>query len=392
MATETMRPRAVMYIMATALVLTLVAVAWVETGSISRSSYLEFAARTRELEASIATGAMAESFVVTISQSNIIAAFSFPEYFQGKRSDDSMRQLLEAQRIRISGMLVDAYLDPEGKARFVSEGADSHTARAALVATAPTAWAWLSSHKGTYVEAGDGEEAFFLYYHPVMRDGMIVGLLACGIDLNPAIQRYIAPLENRAGRWAYLLGKNRRILWSSKPEARGSIFDDATWRGKAISEESFELGNYTFHVIIVDDDASLRAALLPAERLRDIVFVSGVVALAVTVGLAVKLYFAESRRRMHLEAEKRLTEAVAAREKELAESELRFQALFEGASDAIVIMNAMGSILRCNPRAVDIARLSRGRARRQNAPRPIASPSGRKALCRGPRGAHATSA
>jgi PAS domain S-box-containing protein len=354
MKTEARRPRAAYYIGAVALVIVVLAASWVEVGTATRRAYIQFNARERSLEASIAMSAMAESFSVTINQSSIIATFSFSEYFQGKRSDESMRQLLAQQRRQLSGMIIDIYLDAPKSVRFISEDAGTEVAREALIENSADAWQAVGRNAGPYVTASHERGTFFIYYHPVRKDGALMGLLGAAIDLEPALGKYLLPLEKRPGRRAVLLGEDKKVLWSSKAEEIGSLLDEVKWSANLSSEEPFRLGQYTFRVVTADDESSLRAALLPAERLRDLVFVVGLALVMAAMGAATRLYSSESRRKAHAAAELRLEEAVRTRERELAISELRYRALFEAASDAILIVGADGMIHSCNSRALSM--------------------------------------
>jgi PAS domain S-box-containing protein len=348
------RSRIALYAAVSAIAVAAIAWSWAAVGVAARRPYLELATKTRDLEVAIASQAMAESFKVTIDQSQIIATYSFPEYFSGKRSDDSMRRLLEVQRIRLPGMLIDAYLDSSNAIRFLSRGADAEMALETIVREAPKARERLSSSEGPHVIARAGDSAFFIYYHAVRKGGSSIGLFACGIDLRPAIARYVAPLESRQGRRAYLLGEAQEVLWSSDPKEIGRPLSVAARKPEALSAEGFVLGDYAFRIVACDDNDALHAALRPAETMRDIIVVAAMAALAAIAVMLARLKASEARRRAHAEIESMLAAAVDAREKELAESELRFKTLFEGASDAIVIMTVSGEIIRCNARLASV--------------------------------------
>jgi PAS domain S-box-containing protein len=346
---EGRRPRIALYAVGSMVaVLTLLAAAWIAVDSAARDASREFAQRTRELEVSIAANAMAESFLVSVNQSKLIAAYSFPEYFRGLRDETSMRRLLETQRLQMPEILANAYFDEHE--RELLSFAGNREADTALVSSAKTARSWFSAHEEPYIVAYSDRETIFAFYHPVSRDGSLAGTFACAVDLGPATARYLSPLEGHSGRRAYLVGMDGRILWSSKPEDRGLPFKGTSVKGEAIAEKSFELGKYGFRVVAIDDEAALRAEGLPARSLRNMVFGASIASLAALAAMAFGLVISERRRRSLLEAEKRLEAVAAEREKALVASELRYETLFVRASDAIVLMDVTGKILRCNPR------------------------------------------
>jgi two-component system, sensor histidine kinase PdtaS len=345
------RPRAAWYIAAVGLVVALLATAWLGVGSVAQRSYLAMAVRARELEASIAARAMEESFTVTMDQSSIIASFSFAEYFAGKRSEASMGTLLDRQRLALPGMIADAYIDALGIARFESIAPGAMAARRALLEGNAVARAALKSSRGPYVLASGVPGPFFVYYHPVRQGDRLQGLLGAAIDLMPAIHKYLSPLTERPGRSVYLLGDADSILWSSLPGLADRRFGGEGKRADAESRQSFLLGNCGFSIVVVDDEAAIRINLQPAERLRNMVVLAGAMLIVAAMWAALRLYLSETRRRGLAETEARLSSAIKAREKELAESELRFERLFDAASDAILILDRSNSVLRCNRRA-----------------------------------------
>jgi PAS domain S-box-containing protein len=327
------------------------AAAEVCVGLIVQRSYRDFSARTRELEAYAASEALSEHFQNILDHADVVAGFSLPEYFQGKRGEDSMRRLLDETRKSVPGGLATAYLDAPDRARFESASDGGASALDSLVAGSAAAWSVMEeSTRSLIVVAGVGPR--FDCYLRVSRDDRLAGLLGMAVDSSSALSRYVAPFESRRGHGISLLGAGGLVLWSSADGAAGRPFEAG--EGTVFAERRLSFGEYGLRLVVSDDRASIFSLIDPREFPRTLVialFSSLIVAAAM---LSIRLYRSEARRRASDEAKRRLSEAVRNRDFELVESEIRFRALFDGASDAILILNEEGVIVRCNDRVLQI--------------------------------------
>jgi PAS domain S-box-containing protein len=314
---------------------------------IVQRSYRDFSARTRELEAYAASEALSEHFQNILDHADVVAGFSFPEYFQGKRGEDSMRRLLDEMRKSVPGGLATAYLDAPGRARIESGSDGESRALDSLVAGSAAAWSVMEgSTRSLFVVAGVGPR--FDCYLRVSRDGRLAGLLGMAIDSSSAISRYVAPFESRRGHRISLLGAGGLVLWSSRDGAAGRRFEAG--EGVISAERGLSFGEYGLRLAVSDDRATIFSLIDPREFPRTLVIALIASLVVAAAALSIRLFRSEARRRASDAAKRWLSEAVRNRDFELVESEIRFRSLFDGASDAILILNEEGVIVRCNDR------------------------------------------
>jgi PAS domain S-box-containing protein len=325
------------------------AAAQVSVALIVQRSYRDFAERTRELEAFTASSALTEHFQTVYDHADIVSGYSFPEYFQGKRSYESMRRLLDETRKTVSGGLAVLYMDASGRVLIESAGELARARRDAIAAGFGAARAAVDSARPAPRIVGSVGPLFECYF-PVMSDGRLEGLLCAVIDAGPAISKYVAPFETRKGHDAFLAGEDGLVLWSSAPGAAGRRFAAAA--GAAFSERRLAFGDYGLRLIVSDDRASIMSMIDAREMPRAFMIALIASLAAAAASLTARLVRSESRRRSLDEAKRRLSEAVRSRDFELVESEIRYRALFDGASDAILLLDEDGIILRCNDRAL----------------------------------------
>jgi|GEM_PF-1537439 len=351
MASARTRAVASYAISALALIVAVFATAQVSVALYVQVSYRNFAARTRELEVVAASGAISEYVKNFIDHAKVITGFSFGEYFLGKRSDQSMHNLLEEVRKRLSGCEGIVYLDAPTRVRLGTTAKGAEGALSSLVAGSAAAWIATAGATDSFVAAGESLLDFNCYF-PILRDGRRTGLLGLAIDITPAIRRYLVPLQTRAGHDAFLLGKGGTVLWSSLPGAAGSAFEAV--EDTAFAERPFSIGGYSLRVLVSDTRAAVLALIDRQEVLRTVVVALIASLFVATVALMARLYRSESRRRVLDDARRELTERVRSRDFELVESEIRYRALFEGASDAILLLSEAGVIFRCNDRVLSV--------------------------------------
>jgi PAS domain S-box-containing protein len=320
-------------------------------GLIVQRSYRDFSARTRELEAYAASEALSEHFQDILDHADVVAGFSFPEFFRGMRSEDSMRTLLDEMRKSVPGCLATAYLDAPGRERIGSASGGAEQARDSLEDGSAAAWmAMEDSARSLVVAVGKGPR--FDCYLRVSRDGRLAGILGLSVDSSSSMSRYVAPFERRKGHGISLVGAGGLVLWSSPAGAADRALQTG---GRTVSaERSLSFGGYDLRLVVSDDRASIFGIIDPREFPRSLLMALIASLGAAATTLSIRLFKSEARRKASEEAKRRLSEAVRNRDFELVESEIRFRALFDGASDAILILNEDGVILRCNDRALGV--------------------------------------
>jgi len=342
------------YVLSIGLVAIFLGCAWYAAGVYSNRAYAAFATRDRELQIDLARAAMQSSYQQILRESAILASYSFAEYERGTRSLASMKALLDAELATYTEELVYIYFDGDGPPMLPESAHPSAALVAALEGQSREMWKVLAGREGPYVIPGpDADpEPYFMVFHPVRVDGRLRGVLGLAVGFGKSITKYVYPLRNERGRNVYLLAADGRVLWPAGAEApqAGSPGLPA---GSTLTSRTFLLGNESFMLVGTDSNTAFRGELAEVDRIRAIITILGtIIGVAAVYGI-IRLYYAEARRNSLVEQEELLRESVKRREEELRESELMFEAVFEGAFDAILILDNAGTILRCNRRAVE---------------------------------------
>jgi PAS domain S-box-containing protein len=342
------------YVLSIGLVAVFLGCAWYAAGVYSNRAYAAFATRDRELQIDLARAAMQSSFQQILRESAILASYSFAEYERGMRSLASMKALLDAELSTYTEELVYIYFDADGPPLLPQGAHPSAALAASLERQSREMWKVLAGREGPYVIPGpDADpEPYFMVFHPVRVDGRLRGVLGLAVGFSQSITKYVYPLRNEKGRNVYLLAADGRVLWpagAKAPQAGG--FSLPT--GATVTSRAFLLGNESFALMATDNGRAFRGELAEVDRIRAIITILGtIIGVAAVYGI-IRLYYAETRRNSLAEQEELLRESVRRREEELRESELMFEAVFEGAFDAILVLDGAGTILRCNRRAVE---------------------------------------
>ncbi len=346
------------YIALALLALLVVGGAWAAADRAARKAQLALAARNRALEVELARSAMQEGFLRILEENRILANYSFPEYLRGARSSASMVALLASERESYKESLAYAFFEKPGETSFLDAAQGADAAVEELKAASFGAWERLAAFEGPLVipVRGSGPEPYFMVFYPARVEGERAGLLGTAVGFGKAILKYLQPLRSGNGRGAFLLSADGEVLWPS--EAYGPLAPDEE-DSAIVTRRDFRLGDATFSVVGADDKTALLAELRSIEAPRLLVIASGF-ALVVLALLAVnRLSAAERQRSAATEEGERLAAAVAERERQLAESELRYSAVFEGASDGVLIFDERDVIQSCNPRAAALFGLGR---------------------------------
>ena len=328
--------------------------AWYAAGVYSNRAYATFATRDRELQIDLARAAMQSSFQQILRESAILASYSFVEYERGTRSLASMKALLDAELATYTEELVYIYFDSDGPPLLPDSAHPSAGLAGSLERQSREMWKVLAGREGPYVIPGpDADpEPYFMVFHPVRVDGRLEGVLGLAVGFGKSITKYIYPLRNEKGRNVYLLAADGHVLWPVGAEAPAAGGPGLP-AGATVTSRTFMLGNEDFSIMATDNGRAFRGELAEVDRIRAIITILGtIIGVAAVYGI-IRLYYAEARRNSLAEQEELLRESVRRREEELRESELMFEAVFEGAFDAILILDSAGTILRCNRRAVE---------------------------------------
>lgn len=342
------------YILSICLVAIFLGCAWYAAGVYSNKAYAAFATRDRELQIDLARAAMQSSFQQILRESAILASYSFVEYERGTRSLASMETLLDTELETYTEELVYFYFDIDGPPLLPAGVHPSAALMASLEGQSREMLKLLAGREGPYVLPGpDADpEPYFMVFHPVRVDGHLEGVLGLAVGFGTSIAKYIYPLRNDKGRNVYLLAADGRVLWPADAQAPPSD-DHGLPAGSTLTSRAFLLGNTSFSIMATDNNKAFRGNLAEVDRIRTIIMIVGAIIGVVAVYGIIRLYIAETRRKSLAEQEELLRESVRRREEELRETELMFEAVFEGAFDAILILDEGGTILRCNRRAVE---------------------------------------
>ncbi len=350
------RPSPWRYIVATGVVSLLLVASWFVVERIARRSYADFAAANRSLQVELARSAMESGFLQILHEGSILASYSFPEFLQGKRSPSSMTDLLGTELDAYKESLAYVFYDAPGQRRFASVREGSIGTLPALDAASLHNWNSLASFEGPLVESsGPGVvEPYFMVFWPVRVDAERRGLLGVAVGFRNSIVKYVLPLRSVKGREAFLLASEGRVLWP--PNTPAPVVDPSGRASKYVymSSRSFTLGNALFTVAEADSQEALKGDLAQVERLRTIVALVDMILAAILVWGGILIYNSEKRRSRLVLQRLSLSRRVVERERELTESETRFEAIFEASFEAIVIIDGEDRIARYNQRTVDV--------------------------------------
>ena len=316
-------------------------------------THLELAERNRALQVELASNAMEESFVRLVQENEILASYSFLEYENGQRSDSSINALLDSEMRSYAEVIAYCYFSIPAVPRLMKARPGGRFVVQALADASASLWESFSPGDGPVVLSSPSHETepYFMVFLPVFSDGAMRGLLGTAVGLAQAIDKYMKPLSAGTGRRSFIMFGAGRILWASD-DLNPSLF--AIEEDSLLTSRSFRLGNGEFTIMADENRSSLVADLYGIETPRLLVLISGMLVFAAAMFAANRIYL-ERRTRLALAAEEqRLSARIAARELELKESEARFRKLFEGANDAIFIMDEDGRISECNGRAVSL--------------------------------------
>ncbi|MBU0926391.1 MAG: PAS domain S-box protein [Spirochaetes bacterium] len=335
------------YLFAAVIVTSAVAASWYVADRASTRTHLALAERNRALQVDLARNAMEESFSRLLEENRILSSYSFNEYERGIRDDASMVSLLEFESESYRESIAYAYFRGPGMPRFVEARQGTGSVVAALTQASSELWQGFGSGEAPVVLHGPSAdpEPYFMFFYPVYVEGALKGVLGTAVGLGKAIDKYLSPLATGEGRRSFLMFGAGRILWASD-DRKPTLF--ALDEGSLMTSRSFRLGSGEFTIIADESRSSLMADLNAVETPRTLVFSAGVLLLAAALFAASRVYLERGKRLVLAEEEKRLSERVAVRERELEESELRFRKLFDAANDGILIVDRSFKVVECN--------------------------------------------
>ncbi len=341
------------YIVSAFLVTLVVGALWVATDRATMKTHLALAERNRALQVELARNAMEEGFIRLVQENAILASYSFPEYEHGLRDASSMNALLESELSSYTESLAYAYFEVPVIPTFIKARPGAQSAVDALKDSSATVWEGFAPGDGPIILPGSsyGTDPYFMLMFPVFVDGSMRGILGTAVSLAPAIDKYLRPLASGKGRRSFVMFGAGRILWSSD-SLNPTLFE--LEENSLLTMRSFKLANAELSVIADDFRSSLVSDLYHIETPRLLVFISGMLIFSASMFAANRIYLERRSRLALADEERRLSERIARREQELNESELRYKKLFDGANDAILVIEDSGIISACNDRAVSL--------------------------------------
>lgn len=338
------------YIASALLISVAIAAAWISADRAALRLQLELAERNRALQVELARNAMEEGFIRLLEENKILATYSFPEHERGARSDASMLALFETELDAYKESLAYCYLDGPGSVKFLRARPGTESVQEQLRSSASSIWdGFLGPGEAVVINGlGRAPEPYFMFFYPVYLGDEMVGALGTAVGLGRAIDKYLRPLGDSPGRRSFLMFGAGRILWASD-DASPSLF--ALDGNSLMTSRTFAIGDGEFTIIADELRSSLLADLQAVEQPRILALAAGSFLLFAALFVANALYLGQRKRLALAQEERRLSERVAERERELRDSELRYARLFEEAVDGIVIVDETFVISGCNPAA-----------------------------------------
>jgi two-component sensor histidine kinase len=275
-----------------------------------------------------------------------LAVYSFVEYETGLRSESSMLDLMAKARSSYVDALACAYYRAPGRPHLLGADAWAEEAKESLDASSHAAWESFAAGERVLAYPGPtkGPDAFFMLFQPVRVEGQLRGVVGVAVGLGRAIERYLVPMAEE-GRYVSLSAVKGPVLWSSSGP------DMPTFDARDLSmTRSFPVEDCAFSVTEYDSGAAIKDDLAVANTLRTIILGFVLVMEAGAVYIALRLYLSELRRSALAREEQLLSDTVAEKNRELAESALRFKAAFE---DREVLLHELSHRVKNNLHFLD---------------------------------------
>ncbi len=340
-----------------------------------------------QLQLELSATAIQENIESALSETSILAHYSFVEYEQDKRSNKSIEQLLQIEQRTYGLAVVYAYFqDPEAP-RFLQTTKEIKSATVQKAVVQPVRKHWesirLTAQHNTqdkpYVLPfyADSESQLSSFAYPVVVEESFKGILFISMDIGHFGNRYLQPYSNSEKCSYFITDAVGKLIWCSKQQHLNQIakdvlpfFPDADQfpSGKEIVHNdegelltawsSVDFADSVIHIFMMEP-AKSGIAVPPQIRLMQL----GIIVLLLLTGILSLLYIirffkAQKLHLQQLEKENELQKQVMEQSQQLEKAAHRYSLLFENANDAILIIKEF-EIVQCNDRATKLFNCSK---------------------------------
>ncbi len=232
---------------------------WIDRQAVARHE--QMFNQQQALQTFLAKQAMEDHFNSLIAEAGILAAYSFPEYAQGKRSAESIQELFRIEQTAYKDVLANAYFESQHKLSqdHQCQGPAGVEAKQLAQELASKHWSQVAAlESGPFVPhfhvTNRHQMAGLLY--PVRVQGKLRGVFVVIVDLRPTLERYVAPMRSGQYGAGYLMDGRGKIIYDHETEIIGrSVFDgmhakhpDLAKVDKRLVSESAGMAEYSFTV------------------------------------------------------------------------------------------------------------------------------------------------
>lgn len=351
----------------------------------------ELFAQERILQATAVRNSINESAQRLIDESRILAEHSFFQYERGIRDRASMEDLFDIELEHYGEVAAYRY-EPYTGGQPVYRAVESESgtiARELAIHWGRIYAVQLASWDNTPIVTPvsmNGALSFVGFVHPVWTSGTLAGALIAVVDLDALLAQYVGRMAAVSHGTVFIVDESLAVVWPSSRSAgsrslrkrfheaadgslaaleqklaaqeTGVHFLDVeagpqSAQSPILSWAAFALGDRRFAVVIASEEESLSSLLMSQQRQRTLLYAGTLAAVLLAAFGLLRYQFVNAEKRMLHEHREELVREVAARTEDVERLLARYEGLFEGANDAILLVEH-GRIVNCNRRAAEL--------------------------------------
>ncbi|MFW6209028.1 MAG: sensor histidine kinase [Spirochaetota bacterium] len=341
----------------------------------------------QHLQMRLSAAAIQENIRSSLSETKILADYSFVEFEQGLRTVQSIENLLHIEQSIYNTVVLYAYYRSPQEPHFLQtvDGSKGAAAKSAAEELVNGHWETFRSQfidqqqSSPYVLPLYADRAAQLasFMYPVVVNGEFQGALYISIDMGSFAKRYFEPYVADDDCSFYITDSQGRVIWcptlKNLNQPAGQVFSFFPDKDQLPEGNSFVTtpqGRYLAawsSVAIADTEIRLIMAT-PEKSIISMPLQIGIWRIAINVLLLIgaglsllytfRLYRAHQHNLLQVQQQSDLQEEIAEKNRLLQRATNRYSLLFENANDGIFILENM-KIIQCNTRASQLFNYSK---------------------------------
>ncbi|MFO7731548.1 MAG: histidine kinase dimerization/phosphoacceptor domain -containing protein [Spirochaetia bacterium] len=341
----------------------------------------------QHLQLQLSAAAIQEKLLSSLAETKVLASYSFVEYEQGLRSEQSILDLLKIEQTVYNSVVLYAYFEnPEGPTFLQAvEGEKGNTAEKAARESARRQW---ENFRIRYGEEGeitpyvlplyaDQNAQLASFAYPVVVDQEFKGILYITMDIGFFAKRYLEPFSSIESCAFFITDAQGRIIWCpnlqnvNQPAEEAFPFFPTTGQfpeGNSIETtpqgryfiawSSVDFADTEIHLVMATPAESIISVPLQVRIWRIAINLLLTLSAVLSLLYTLRLYRAHKRHQEQIKKQQQLQQEVAEKNRQLQKAANRYSLLFENANDGIFIVKGM-RIIQCNTRAAQLFNFSK---------------------------------